>query len=166
MGESTRRQTRDLAREPLSRTTAIRCTQSRPLGSQGTPHTPVGTAVKRIHRPCCMLPCTSPTIPPDQTITFGPSYPFATKPRGLSNVLNASRPLSSTLSHSVLKWSGAEGTRRPTASKSDRNVTGLSRAQVGTRPWLLHIQYGGPVPKNFDIISAGIFRMEERKGLG
>ena len=62
-----------------------------------------------------MLPCTSPANPPDQTMTFGPSYPFATKPRGLGNVLNASRPLSSAPSNSPLgggEQRGQGGLRR------------------------------------------------------
>lgn len=76
-----------MAREPPSRTAAIRCTPSRSLGSQGTPHTPIDTALEPICHPGCMLPCTSPAIPPNQTMAFESSYPFATKPRGLSNVL-------------------------------------------------------------------------------
>ncbi|KAI9508846.1 hypothetical protein F5148DRAFT_1148760 [Russula earlei] len=79
---------------------------------------------------------------------------FATKPCGLSNVLQRFEAPILDPCNSLMTRSKAEGMRRPTASKSNRNVTGSSRAQVGPRPRLPRIQYGGSVPKNDGVFSA------------
>lgn len=74
---------KSLAREPPP--SDARCPG--PPTSQGLPHTPTGTAVERpplsrLH--ACLYVS---RVPPRQRMAFGSSYPFATKPCGLSDVL-------------------------------------------------------------------------------
>lgn len=58
-----------------------------PPTSQGLPHTPTGTAVERPPLSRLHASLYVSRIPPGQRMSFGSSYPFATKPCGLGNVL-------------------------------------------------------------------------------
>lgn len=155
-----------MAREPPSRTAAIRCTPSRSLGSQGNPHTPIDTALEPIYRPGCMLPCTSPAIPPNRTMAFEPSYPFATKPRGLSNVLKRFQApiLDPQPQRPTAEWSrgdkAAYGEQIRQKCHRVEQSSGRAEAQATSHP----VRWSGS--EELGHIPTGMFRMEGRKGLG
>jgi hypothetical protein len=103
------------------------------LGSQAAPSSTPGSAVAqppsfRLHASLYVS-----ATPPSQEWPFDPAIRSSQSHADYATFCSASRPLSSTACSSLLWWSRAERTRRPTARKSNKNVTGLSRAREKPR---------------------------------
>lgn len=135
------------------------------LEAKAPAHTPIGTAVERIRHPYCMLPCMSPANPPDQTMTSGPNYPFATKPRGLSNVLKRFQApiLDPQPQRPTTEWSRGDkaacGEQIQQKCHRVERSSGRAEAQATSHPvWW-------PGSNELWQISTRMRRMEERKGL-
>jgi len=111
------------------RTTAIRCTQSRScLEAKRHPHPHLTVQWRTLRHSGCMLPCTYPLLHQSSndllTQLFVLHEAMQIKQRSVTLPGPYPRPPAED------SWrSRAERARRPTASKSNKNVTGLSRAR-------------------------------------
>jgi len=119
-----------------------------PPTSQGLPHTPTGTAVERPPSSRSHASLYVSRIPPGQRMAFGSSYPFTTKPCGLGNVLQRFQAPVLGPQQQPPMAERSRGDKAAYGEQIQQNVTGSSRAQVGPKPGLLHIRYGGLVPEN------------------